>query len=568
MKTALLKIVQICLLNSVTFSALHAQTCSFTDLRLNSQSSVNSFNASCKTINGDITVSGADITDLSPLQNIQVINGKLTIQNNVSLTSLSGLKNLTSAQHLLIYTNDLLTDLTGLERLKSVSGATHIRFNKKMVNLKGLDSLSYASTFYITNNDSLTSMSGLGRLEYVNDILSIGSNKSLASLNGLTSLTTVSRINIAGNDTLTDLSGLESLSSVGYQMHVSSNKNLKSFHGLTHLTYLSEAYLSDNNLMSDLSGLESVTSVYWLVVGENKSLTSLNGIHNLSSATNFIIRRNELLTDLSGLENLTNVGWLQVSDNPELRSLSGLGTATNLNRVSSSERVAALTISGLQVRDNPKLTTCAISAVCDHINASIATISGNGTGCESQSAVQLACTSLPVTLSHFKGHIENRTALLQWATAEESNSAVFEVEHSLDALNWQQAGTQDANGESNSVINYQWIHMTPSNGLNYYRLKMKDLDGSYAYSQIVSLQFDNPAAKVAAVYPNPVSDVLFVENSKEVIRFRIISLEGKTVYEASRVPEKLAIKNLSTGLYHVHIVRQNGIVQQERIAVL
>ena len=209
MKTTLCKFVQICLLNVLAFSALKAQTCNFTDLRLNSQAAVNAFNAGCKTINGDITVSGADITDLSPLQNIETISGKLTIQNNPALSSLTGLKNLTTAQHLLIYTNNLLEDLTGLDKLKYVWGATHIRYNTGLVNLKGLDSLTNAGTFYITNNDSLTSLSGLGSLETVSDILAIGSNKSLASLNGLTKLNAVSRINIGENDALTDLSGLE-----------------------------------------------------------------------------------------------------------------------------------------------------------------------------------------------------------------------------------------------------------------------------------------------------------------------------------------------------------------------
>jgi hypothetical protein len=300
-------------------------------------------------------------------------------------------------------------------------------------------------------------------------------------------------------------------------------------------------------------------------VGENKGLTSLSGLHNLTSATNFIIRRNDLLTDLSGLENLMNVGWLQVSDNPELRSLSGLGTGTNVN---SSGRLTSLTIGGLSVRDNPNLTTCAISSVCDFISTGTATISGNGLGCESQSTVQIACSSLPVTLTHFKAKIEHRSALLQWATAEESNSAVFEIEHSLDAITWRTAGVQNAKGESNTLASYQWIHTEPADGLNYYRLKMKDRDGSYAYSQIENLKFGDQGRKPISVYPNPVSDMLFVENSKEIVQLRIISLQGKTVYETSSVPNALSIKNLSAGLYQVHIIRQNGAVQKERIAVL
>lgn len=578
MKTTLFKFVRICLLNSVVLFQLKAQTCSFTELRLDSQSAVNAFSSTCKTINGDITVTGADITNLSPLQNIEVINGKLTIQNNPALPSLSGLTNLSAAKHLLIYTNDLLNDLTGLERLKSVSGTTHIRYNKGLVNLDGLDSLASANTFYITNNDSLTSLAGLGSLETVTDILAIGSNKSLASLNGLNNLTTVSRINIGENDALTDFSGLEKLTSVTYQMHVSSNKNLISLNGLTSLTYLSEAYLTDNDLMPNLAGLESVRSVFWLVVGESGGLTSLTGLNNLISATNLVVRNNELLPDLSGLENLTNVGWLQVSGNAKLTSLSPLGAGTNAGRTSSNGRVAALTIGGLMITNNVLLTDCAISAVCSFLSANTATISGNGFGCQSQSAVQIACSPLPVTLSDFKANVEGHTALLQWATTEEHNSAVFEVEHSLDAVTWSQVGEQSAKGESSSLVKYQWVHLTPAGGLNYYRLKMKDRatgtqerdeqGGAYAYSGIVSLRFDRAANVPAIVYPNPVSDLMFVDRNKEITLLQIISAEGKTVYETSSVPDALRIKKLAAGMYQVHITRQSGAVQQQRIVIL
>ncbi|PSL28053.1 T9SS type A sorting domain-containing protein [Dyadobacter jiangsuensis] len=566
MKTALCKFLQVCLLISLAFSALKAQTCSFTDLRLNSQAAVNSFSSSCKTISGDITVSGTDITDLSPLQNIETMNGKLTIQNNPALSSLNGLRNLATAQHLLIYYNDLLTDLTGLEKLKSIWGTTHIRYNKGLVNLKGLDSLVNANTFYITNNDSLKSLSGLGSLETVSDILAIGSNKSLASLNGLTKLNAVSRINIGENDALTDLSGLEKLTSVSYQMHVTYNKNLTSLNGLTSLNYLSEAYIGNNDRLPDLSGLENVRSVYWLVIGSNNSLTSLTGLHNLLSATNFIIRGNALLTDLSGLDGLTNVGWLQISDNPALTSLSGLGTGTNAGRTSANERVAALTLGGLVIRGNALLTSCSIAAVCDFVNTNTATISGNGAGCDSQAAVQVGCSALPVTLSRFTADAEAGTAILRWTTTEERDAAVFEVEHSLDARAWYKAGEQDATGESNAVVHYQWVHPTPANGQNYYRLKMKDLDGSYSYSQIASLRFDGKAP--ASVYPNPVSDVLIIENSKEIVLFRIINTEGRKVYEAARVPDAVPVKGLAAGSYQVQITRKNGLVQKQRIAIL
>lgn len=571
MKRALRSLIGIFVSHAFLFSFANAQSCNVFDLKLTTQAAVNSFNASCKTINGDITISGADITDLTPLQNIEVMNGKLTIQANPKLASLTGLESITSAQHLLIYSNDLLPDLTGFKKLKAIWGTTHIRFNKNLDNLKGLDSLVNASTFYITNNDSLTSLSGLGSLESVSDILSIGSNVRLATLKGLDKLSGVSRINIGGNDALADLSGLENLTSVSYQMHVSSNPGLTSLKGLDNLTYLSELYISDNNLMTDLSGLESVGSVFWLVIGESKGLTSLAGLSSLTSATNMIIRSNELLTDLSGLENLTNIGWIQISDNAALASLSGLGSNVRNGRSNSGARTSALTIGGLVIQNNASLSDCAISAVCEFVGSSAASITGNGPGCEDQSAIQAACSALPVTLADFKARKEGRAALLQWTTAEESNSEAFGIEHSVDAMTWHEAGEHRAKGESNVLVHYQWVHNAPAGGLNYYRLKMKDrpksdLEGAYAYSRIVSVLFsDNHAGNV---YPNPVSDVLFIESHREAVLLRIVNTEGKTVYEARNVPQSLSMRNLATGIYQMHITLQNGVVQKERIVVL
>ncbi|MCF2504717.1 T9SS type A sorting domain-containing protein [Dyadobacter sp. CY107] len=570
MKKNLFASLQVSLLTCLIIGDLQAQTCSFTDLRLNSQTAVNSFNSSCKTVNGNIIISGADITDLRPLKNIEVIEGRLTIQNNTTLPNLKGLEKLNRTQSLLIYNNGLLVDLSGLEGLTTVQYITHIRFNEKLVNLKGLDNLTYASTLYISNNDLLANLTGLGKLEYVSDLLSVTSNKTLLSLSGLTSLTNVSRIIIGENDILPDLSGLEKLQSVSYQMHVSSNKSLISFDGLSGLTSLSEAYISDNNLVTNMSGLEAVGAVKWLVIGESQGLTSLAGLTNLTSATNFIIRGNNLLTDLSGLENMTSIGWLQVSDNAQLASLSGLGTPPDAQRTSPNGRASAsLVISGLLLRDNPSLTTCAISSICEIAKTDLATISGNGTGCENRAAVEVSCASLPVTLTSFTASAESGAALLQWSTTEESNSAFFEVEHSIDCISWQKVGEHTAKGESNELAHYQWFHTKPVVRLNYYRLKMVDLDGSYAHSQIVKVRLDHVSQATMYIYPNPASDVLFVENEGDVTSLLIFNLKGEAVYNTNHIPnEGLSLKKLATGIYQVQIRKQDGSMQTQRIVVL
>ena len=72
-------------------------------------------------IGGNLTIGGpppyanTSLTSLTGLENLSHIEGKLQFNNNDALTSLSGLDNLTSVgDALTIYNNDSLASLTGL----------------------------------------------------------------------------------------------------------------------------------------------------------------------------------------------------------------------------------------------------------------------------------------------------------------------------------------------------------------------------------------------------------------------------------------------------------------------
>jgi hypothetical protein len=97
---------------------------------------------------------------------------------------------------------------------------------------------------------------------------------------------------------------------------------------------------------------------------------------------------------------------------------------------------------------------------------------------------------------------------------------------------------------------------------------MIDLDRTYAYSQIVTAEFSGFDQSPVFMYPNPVSDVVFVENNNEVAQFQIVNSQGKTVYETGKVPDTgVSVKKLATGLYQVLVTRQGGIVHTQGIVI-
>lgn len=173
---------------------------------------------------------------------------------------------------------------------------------------------------------------------------------------------------------------------------------------------------------------------------------------------------------------------------------------------------------------------------------------------------------LPVVLAAFSVFGEETTAILHWTTTDEVNSERFEIEHSTDARIWNMVGVVAAKKERNIVSNYTYIHTNPFTGINYYRLKMADPDGSYIYSKIESLVLSGET--VSILYPNPVSDRVFIKAGGKVQQVEVIDLLGRTVQSiAGDLNAGLDISRLVPGLYRVRLSLHGGSVMTHSLAI-
>ncbi len=121
---------------------------------------------------------------------------------------------------------------------------------------------------------------------------------------------------------------------------------------------------------------------------------------------------------------------------------------------------------------------------------------------------------LPLELLSFKARLDGENGLLNWVTAQELNFSHFEVEKSLDIYNWQRIGFV-AGQNKNSIEKYQFLDENIASCVNYYRLKMIDMDNTYEYSNTVAV--DNNLISYL-VYPNPTTDgkIYFKSRFKEL----------------------------------------------------
>lgn len=167
---------------------------------------------------------------------------------------------------------------------------------------------------------------------------------------------------------------------------------------------------------------------------------------------------------------------------------------------------------------------------------------------------------LPVTLIAFTGTANENNVRLAWSTSSEANSANFELQRSADATRFNTLAVINSHVNSSSRQDYNYDDLLPLPGINYYRLKMNDEDGTYAYSRIIRVEMGKTKSQSIYLFPNPVSHILNLSpDDDENVSYEIIDGNGKvmrekTIGKTSRSRTlTIDIKNLSEGLYFLMV---------------
>lgn len=145
---------------------------------------------------------------------------------------------------------------------------------------------------------------------------------------------------------------------------------------------------------------------------------------------------------------------------------------------------------------------------------------------------------LPVELLTFTGSAINGIVQLQWSTASELNNDLFEIQRADSSLTFVTIGTINGNGNSEELINYEFIDQLPLEGTNYYRLKQIDFDGEFEIFETIFVYVQPVVStrKRLNIYPNPAVDGYLVislggTESSEFPALKIIDIEGHIILE-------------------------------------
>ena len=177
---------------------------------------------------------------------------------------------------------------------------------------------------------------------------------------------------------------------------------------------------------------------------------------------------------------------------------------------------------------------------------------------ESSIAINQDCA--PVELSTFTALPKGNAIALDWVAATEIAFDGYELQRSLDGLNFDKIAWIQGSENSLEEKQYNYLDLNVKGGITYYyRLKMIDLDESFEYSPIRSAQL-NGKGDALEVFPNPtreaVSLTIDVPNDDRV-NIRFFDATGKVALE--RVQDinegnnalQFDVTSLPTGLYRI-----------------
>ena len=144
-------------------------------------------------------------------------------------------------------------------------------------------------------------------------------------------------------------------------------------------------------------------------------------------------------------------------------------------------------------------------------------------------AVMSPAGVVPITLLDFNGRYKDKAVVLNWSTLTESNTRYFTVEKSNDAVLFRPLANIPAYGNSQVKRSYNYVDNAVLNYINYYRLKMADINGGYVYSKTITVSATTDHAVV--VFPNPVKDELFIrlQDGLEESIINIVDTKGNMV---------------------------------------
>ncbi len=331
---------------------------------------------------------------------------------------------------------------------------------------------------------------------------------------------------------------------------------------LDNLTKLKYLYLAGNQLTGSIPPSVSNLNLKYFDVSFNHLSGTVPDLSQMDSLTILSVRNNNFTFE--GIEQLAQEFaiaqyapqyMVPLHENGNVLSVSAGGYLPNDTFSWYKDGSLYKTVVGdstLTVTVNGKYSVNVNNSVATQLTLYSDTVNFNGV---------LAVKNLSFTATK-----QNNQTLLQWSIVKEINTSYFDVERSINGIDYTSITKVPASG--NAAKN-SYLFTDDLSGIRaqtstvYYRLKIVDKDGAYKYSEIRNVKLNNNL--FISLYPNPAKSTTilsFTAKGKYAITVsdvlgKILQTKTGTAYTNDNVLQ-LNVSRYTSGLYLITITDENN----------
>lgn len=249
-------------------------------------------------------------------------------------------------------------------------------------------------------------------------------------------------------------------------------------------------------------------------------------------------------------------------------SITNSGNSHTLFSLGSGVSNACLRLTGTYTQGHPgagnhnNLSASSNLKLCIPGSSQSSVLGSNTDAADIVATINTNCTScsvvmpLPLQLVSFTAQAAGSNNTLCMVTANEKNIAFFEAERSTDGKTFSVLGSRTAPAGNSSEHAYYWNDEQPAAGVNYYRVKITELDGTSSYSGTAMVNNGNRDHNSAIIFPNPAHDKINIRLSAQAgadIQVSVADLAGRQLYHAAGNTTEINIAGWQPGMYVVRI---------------
>jgi hypothetical protein len=169
--------------------------------------------------------------------------------------------------------------------------------------------------------------------------------------------------------------------------------------------------------------------------------------------------------------------------------------------------------------------------------------------------------ALPLALLQWSTIATTTGVHCKWEVAQEQDLLEYGIQHATDGSHFTTIATRPA--QRLAAATYQWLHVSPATGWNYYRLEWRDRFGKIAYSPVRKAFFSGNNRPSIVLFPNPAHSILSVKLPPAFTGATALDLfdaTGKWIscHITTTNMTSLAVANLPAGRYYLKIVSRSA----------